>query len=255
MHHVDVLHRGFRVFGSTSCDKSEREMIRLDDLKFRYPSSNYQISIPELIIKSEASAAVVGPSGSGKTTLLHLMAGILKPTSGALQVGDVMLSSLNESARRDFRIRKVGMVFQEFELIEYLTVLDNVLLPFRINPIQSVSDTARRRAIELLSSVGLKDHHARSVTRLSQGERQRVAICRALVAEPSLLLADEPTGNLDPDTSRQIVDLLLTAVRDRGMTLLMVTHDHSLLNRFDRVIDFQQFFQDADRNESEVSAS
>ena len=121
-------------------------MIRLDNILFQYPQSGYRIAVPEMAVEANTSAVIVGPSGSGKTTLLHLIAGILKPTSGTLQVDDITLSSLNEAECRDFRIRKVGMVFQEFELIEYLNVLENVLLPFRINPIQTVSEAVKQRA-------------------------------------------------------------------------------------------------------------
>ena len=132
------------------------------------------------------------------------------------------------------------MVFQDFELIEYLSVLDNVLLPCRIGRLP-LDEAARERAKHLLDVVGMTQHARKSVTRLSQGERQRVAICRGLLTKPPLLLADEPTGNLDPITSDRILDLLLHTVREEKSTLIMVTHDHSLLHRFDRTLDFNEF--------------
>lgn len=197
--------------------------------------------IDSLVINAECATAVVGPSGSGKTTLLHLIAGILTPDGGEIFVDGDNVSQLPDAARRRFRLSGVGLVFQDFELIDYLTVVDNVLLPCRISNVVRLTAETRDRAFALLEQVGLKDHVRKSVTRLSQGERQRVAICRALLAKPSLILADEPTGNLDPVTSAQILDLLLKTVRDENTTLVMVTHDHSLLHHFDHTLDFNQF--------------
>lgn len=216
-------------------------MIDIQQLEFSYPNSNFGLSVPSLRIDASCAAAIVGPSGSGKTTLLHSMAGILVPTAGSIVMNGRAISSLSDPARRAFRLQNVGMVFQDFELIEYLNVLDNVLLPCRIGDAISLSTEARDRARSLLTAAGLESHQRKSVTKLSQGERQRVAICRALLTRPSLLLADEPTGNLDPVTSERILQLLLGSVREHNATLVMVTHDHSLLHRFDRTIDFEQF--------------
>lgn len=216
-------------------------MIDIAELAFSYPNSSFDLHVPELKIESPCAAAIVGPSGSGKTTLLHLMAGILSPAAGRIHINGQSISSLSESARRSFRLQHVGMIFQDFELIEYLNVLDNVLLPCRIGDAILLSDEVRDRAHSLLQRAGLESHVKRPITKLSQGERQRVAICRALLTNPSLLFADEPTGNLDPATSEQILRMLLDAVQEQAATLVMVTHDHSLLNRFDRTIDFSQF--------------
>lgn len=215
-------------------------MISVNDLLFSYPHSNFQLQISQLDIAAECATAVVGPSGSGKTTLLHLLSGILTPDSGNIKVHEANVSKLSESARRSFRLQNIGMVFQDFELIEYLSVLDNVLLPCRIGRL-ALDDAAKDRARHLLDLVGMTEHTRKSVTRLSQGERQRVAICRGLLTRPPLLLADEPTGNLDPTTSDRILDLLLNTVREEKSTLVMVTHDHSLLHRFDRTLDFTEF--------------
>lgn len=183
--------------------------------------------------------AIVGPSGAGKTTLLKLMAGILNMSSGTIHVDGVPLEQLNERERRDFRITRIGFVFQELELLEYLNVIDNVLHTYRINPVLKLTGTVRARARELLEEVGIGAKYRQMPTTLSQGERQRVAVCRALLADPSLILADEATGNLDPVNKVRIVDSLVRASEATGCTLIAVTHDHELLPRFDRVIDLQ----------------
>lgn len=224
-------------------------MICVTDLRFEYrdagrsehSDSPFRLVIPSLSVTSGSSAAVVGPSGSGKTTLLHLLAGILTPDSGSVSIGDFEPSAQSDAARRRYRLRNVGMVFQNFELIEYLSVLDNVLLPCRIDTSVPLTSELRDRARQLLNQCGLEHLIRRNITRLSQGEQQRVAICRALLTSPGLILADEPTGNLDPATSQQILALLLSTVRDHGATLVMVTHDHSLLTHFDQTIDFLTF--------------
>lgn len=215
-------------------------MISIRQLDFAFPASEFRLSIDELKISALKATAIVGPSGSGKTTLLNLIAGLLVPEQGQIQIEGNTISAEPDSKRRQFRLQHVGMVFQNFELIDYLTVLDNVLLPCRVGSEFKLSAEIKDRAAQLLDSCGLASHAKKSVTKLSQGERQRVAICRALLTSPSLILADEPTGNLDPVTSTSILDMLLTAVADLPTTLVMVTHDHSLLPRFDDVVDFNQ---------------
>jgi ABC-type lipoprotein export system ATPase subunit len=216
-------------------------MIKLSDLSFRYPDGEFTLHIPTLEIAPKETVAVVGPSGSGKSTLLHLIAGIRAPQSGQVVTGGVDVTALDDAARREFRIRTVGLVFQEFELLEYLTVLDNILLPYRIHPALSLGKSVRARAVELAGQVGIGDKLERFATCLSHGEKQRVAVCRALIAEPVLLLADEPTGNLDPRNTDRVMDSLFAAAVSRGTTLVTVTHEHDLLDRFDRVVDFKTF--------------
>jgi len=216
-------------------------MIRLTDLEFRYGEGDFALRIPELVVERGEAVAVIGPSGSGKTTLLNLIAGIATPQSGAVTTDGVEVTALDDARRRDFRIRHIGLVFQEFELLEHLSVLDNVLLPYRINPSLRLEPRVRERAVTLARRVGVGDKLDRNARRLSQGERQRAAVCRALIAEPALLLADEPTGNLDPANKDRVLDILFDSARESGATLLSVTHDHDLLGRFGRVIDFRAF--------------
>jgi putative ABC transport system ATP-binding protein len=215
-------------------------MIRIRELAFRYAGSDFELRVPRLDVDAGERVAIIGPSGSGKTTLLHLVAGIATPVSGSLHTGEVEISALADGARRDFRIRRLGLVFQEFELLEYLSVLDNILLPYRINPSMKLAPEVRERAESLARRVGIADKLGRLVTKLSQGERQRAAVCRALIAEPELLLADEPTGNLDPLNKERVLEILLDYAREHRATLLTVTHDHDLLSRFERVVDFSE---------------
>ena len=216
-------------------------MIHISQLEFQYQQSDFRLRVPALSIERGATVAMIGPSGSGKTTLLNLIAGVFVPSSGRVVTGEVEVSSLATSARRDFRIRQVGMVFQEFELLEHLNVLDNILLPCRITSSIRLQREHRDRAAELAREVGIADKLRRHARRLSQGERQRVAICRALLLEPPLLLCDEPTGNLDPVNKQHVLDILLQYVNRHRTTLVTVTHDHELLSHFDRTIDVKQF--------------
>ena len=220
-------------------------MISINELTFTYGDGTFRLRIPQLTLEAGRAAVIVGPSGSGKTTLLNLIAGILSGTGGEITVGNTDVHRLSDGDRRLFRLLNVGQVFQDFQLIDYLNVLDNVLLPCRIHPSVTVTKALRERAGELLNSVEMSNFVRRSVTRLSQGERQRVAICRALLLSPQIVLADEPTGNLDPVNAERIVRLLLAETQRSGSTLIMVTHDHSLLPHFDRVILFDQFLERA----------
>jgi len=217
----------------------DQQIVALRDLRFRYPEGGFELVVPELSIGASERVAVIGPSGSGKTTLLHLVAGIATAESGSVRTDGTIVSELDDGARRAFRVRRLGLVFQEFELLDYLSVLDNVLLPYRIHPALRLDAAARERAAALLGRVGLAGKSARLTPRLSHGERQRVALCRALVTGPRLLLADEPTGSLDPENKDLVLDLLLEFAGESGATLLAVTHDHDLLGRFGRVIDFK----------------
>ena len=216
-------------------------VVRIRDLEFRYGEGGFRLAIPELDVERDATVAFAGPSGSGKTTLLHLIAGIVTPRSGRVYTGGVEVSALSDRERRGFRIRRVGLVFQEFELLEYLSVLDNILLPYRINTELVLTRSVADRARELAAKVGIDDKLGRPPRQLSQGERQRAAVCRAVLTEPSVLMADEPTGNLDPLNKGKVLDILFEYAASSETTLLTVTHDQDVLERFGRVVDFKEF--------------
>lgn len=216
-------------------------MIRIDSLDFSYPGAEFRLSIPSFEIAPGEKVAVIGPSGSGKTTLLNLVAGILVPEQGKVDCAGVEVSALGDRQRRDFRINTIGFVFQNFELLDYLDVLDNILHPYRITGALRLTQEVRERAVELAVQMKIGDKLHRRIDHLSQGEKQRVAICRALLPSPALLLADEATGNLDPRNKGHILELLFTSVEAHDATLLAVTHDHELLSHFDRVVDFNDF--------------
>ena len=216
-------------------------VVRVTDLDFGYGDGDFRLRIPELAVARASTVAFIGPSGCGKTTLLNLLAGIAVPQHGNITTGGVEVSRLPDRERRSFRIANVGLVFQEFELLEYLTVLDNILLPYRVNPALRLDRAVRDRAMALAAQVGIRDKLTRFPSRLSQGERQRVAVCRAVLPQPSLLLADEPTGNLDPANTGRVLDILFGYVEATGASLLTVTHAHELLGRFERIVDFKAF--------------
>jgi ABC-type lipoprotein export system ATPase subunit len=216
-------------------------MIEVRELEFRYGEGEFRLSVPELDVERGSKTACIGPSGSGKTTLLNLIAGIIMPQQGRVVTNGVAVSQLKDADRRGFRITSIGLVFQEFELLEYLSVLDNILLPYRINPALRLDLAVRERAASLAEQMGIGDKLRRHPSKLSQGERQRVAVCRAVLPEPALLLTDEPTGNLDPANKGRVLDLILEYAGQSGATLLTVTHDHGLLGQFDRVIDIKDF--------------
>ncbi len=217
-------------------------MIHIENLVFSFPQSDFRINMPTLQIGSGERAAVVGPSGCGKTTFLHLIAGIHVPAQGEIRVLDRDIHTLQDAARRSFRVSKIGLVFQDFELIDYLNVFENILLPYRLNS-KTLPLTAAvlQRAEALAEHTGVAHRLRYLPHRLSQGEKQRVAICRALLPQPSLILADEPTGNLDPASRNTIMDLLFAQVAQTEATLVMVTHDHALARRFARTIDFREW--------------
>ncbi len=216
-------------------------MITINDLHFRYTSGDFSLFIPQLNVKKSQTTAVIGPSGTGKTTLLNLIAGIVAPNRGSIDIDGTDIGRLKDRDRRRFRIGTIGFVFQDFELLDYLNVRDNILHPFRITDALVLNSAVKKRAATLADAMGIGDKLKRRATQLSQGEKQRTAICRALLPQPKLIIADEATGNLDPENKSKILDLLFAAVQSRDTTLLAVTHDHELLERFDRVIDFSDF--------------
>jgi putative ABC transport system ATP-binding protein len=183
-------------------------------------------------------AVLVGRSGSGKSTLLNLIAGIDRPTSGRVVVDGTDLTALDEDARTRFRRRRIGFVFQFFNLIPLLTVEENLLLPLELNGLAGAAGVARARG--LLERVGLGDRGASLPERLSGGEQQRVAIARALVHDPALILADEPTGTLDAETAAAVLALLDGLAREAGKTVVMVTHSREVVGVADRIFAVQR---------------
>ncbi|MGB5707392.1 MAG: ABC transporter ATP-binding protein [Arenicellales bacterium] len=210
-------------------------MIELKALSMCYPLEKDTVTVLsgiDLTIGQGESVAVVGPSGSGKTTLLLLLAGLERASEGAILMDGVQLSELDVDAMADLRRDRLGIIFQSFHLIPSLSALGNVALPLEI----AGRRDARQRAREILEKVDLGHREKHYPSQLSGGEQQRVAIARALVHAPALLLADEPTGNLDQQTGDKVGDLLFDLHTDVGATLIMATHDQDMARRCDRVL-------------------
>ena len=207
-------------------------LVQLSDVTKRYEADKSPaVTHVSVEVGQGESVALMGPSGSGKSTLLNLIAGLDRPTSGTVRVGDVQVGELSETGLARFRRRQVGMIFQFFNLLDDMTVADNVLLPAQLAGVPAAR--ARARLDELLAALRIGKHRNAYPARLSGGERQRVAIARALVNRPPLLLADEPTGALDSATGDEIGELLLDLNR-AGQTLILVTHDPALAARYAR---------------------
>ena len=184
-----------------------------------------------LSVNEGESCAIVGRSGSGKTTLLGILAGLDLPSSGEVFLAGTDITALSEDARAEVRAQNVGFVFQSFHLLSHLTAIQNVMLPMEL---QGIAEP-EARALELLSELGLSERSKHFPQQLSGGEQQRVAIARAFACNPSVLFADEPTGNLDSDTGAEIINLLFKLNAQMGTTLVMVTHDTALAERCDRI--------------------
>jgi len=210
-------------------------MIALKHVTMRLQAGGLPVTILDdisLEIPEKQVVAIVGPSGSGKTTLLGLVAGLDKPTAGTIWLDGVDITTLTDSEMARFRRQKVGYIFQAFHLIPTLTALENVAVPLEL----SGEPQAEQRATQLLEAVGLQDRGRHYPVQLSGGEQQRVAVARAFACRPPILLADEPTGNLDSVTGQQVIDLIISMNRDQGSTLVLVTHDPALASFAERTI-------------------
>lgn len=208
-------------------------MLRVENLTHRVRLETDTLTILQgvsLEINRGESVAIVGRSGSGKTTLLGLLAGLDTPSDGTVELDGSVISSLSEDERAKLRARRVGFVFQSFQLLPALTALENVMLPLEL----AGMDAPETRACELLGRVGLGERLTHTPRQLSGGEQQRVAIARAFASDPAILFADEPTGNLDNRTGQAVSDLLMELNREQGTTLVMVTHDEHLAARCGR---------------------
>ncbi|MEO0383681.1 MAG: ABC transporter ATP-binding protein [Pseudomonadota bacterium] len=213
-------------------------IIALDDVHLSLGSGAARVDIlkgASLSVAPGTSVGLVGPSGSGKSTLLMVLAGLERPTSGAVRVSDAVLTDLSEDKLAAFRGREIGIVFQSFHLIPTMTALENVAVPLELAGHDDPFGTAKAE----LEAVGLGERTAHYPTQLSGGEQQRVAVARALAPKPAILVADEPTGNLDGSTGTQIADLLFEASAKRGTTLVLVTHDLALAQRCDRQVHLE----------------
>ena len=215
---------------------NSRIIIRAHELSKELPLGKYTVHAlrgVNMEIYAGEMVGIIGPSGSGKSTLLGLIGGLDTPTHGTIEIDGTDISRMNEDSLTEIRNEKIGFIFQFFNLIPTLTVLENVTLPVELDG--GNRRTANRRAIELLERVGLADRAAAFPDKLSGGEQQRVAIARALVREPRLVLADEPTGNLDEENGNSVLKLLLELTRDAGKTLVMATHNPEIVPFADRV--------------------
>ena len=217
--------------------RAARGTVALADARVDYGPGTFRLDVECLEVAAGERVAVVGPSGCGKSTLVQGLAGILAFGAGSARVDGEELVGMDERARRRFRLERLGLVFQDLELVDYLDGLDNALLVRRLAAGGRVTGADRARARELAERLSIEHLLDRPPSEISGGERQRLAVCRALVTEPALCLADEPTGALDQTNADAVVDLLLAEVERLGATLIMVTHDRRLLDRFDRVID------------------
>ncbi len=225
---------------------NESPVIQINDLEFRWKANTpLVLNIPEFSVSGGERLFLRGPSGSGKTTLLSVIAAVLVPQSGTAVVTGVPLHTLKGGQKDQFRVDHIGLVFQQFNLLPFLSVLDNVVLPCKFSKkrrdtIRQMGSTATDEAMRLLKAMELPPNLTnQSVTELSVGQQQRVAVARALIGQPELIIADEPTSALDTDTRQAFLDLLFAEVQAANSSLLFVSHDVDLSQRFDRAVDLK----------------
>ena len=210
------------------------------NIHVQYATSEFSLRVASFSMQKGEHCALLGPSGCGKTTFIEVIAGVKQADQGEVNIDGVEILSLSETERRAFRLNSIGFVFQQFELLPYLTVLDNVLLPVRLAG--RPDSTVRERALQLLGSLGLGNKEMQYPDQLSQGEKQRVAIARSVIREPAFIIADEPTGNLDTQNSEAVMNLLFQVAEDIDASMLVVTHDTSMLPRFQTVHSCEELF-------------
>tara|TARA_B000000565_G_scaffold250578_1_gene223276 strand:+ start:622 stop:1311 length:690 start_codon:yes stop_codon:yes gene_type:complete len=220
--------------------ENENLILQIRDLHFQYPASDFKIEISDIKITQGSKIAISGKSGSGKTTLIHLISGILRPQSGEILFYDKSITDMNDKEIRKHRISNIGFIFQEFELLEYLNVMDNLILPYKINKSLVLDAEIKDKAKEIANRIGIGNKLDQHPKQLSGGERQRLAIARALITSPPLIIADEPTGNLDEKTSNIVMDEITDQVSYTNSTLIMISHNNELISSFDETIDIQE---------------
>ena len=210
-------------------------ILNIQNVGKTYQSAGRTLTVLEHInfsVPAGSTMSIVGPSGSGKTTLLGLAAGLDRATTGSVELNGIKLDNLNEDQRALIRNKHVGFIFQNFQLLPTLTALENVMVPLELRGEKHV----KSRATDLLQKVGLADRSHHYPAQLSGGEQQRVSLARAFSNKPQILFADEPTGNLDAETSEKIIDLIFNLNKEAGTTLILVTHDFDLANKTGRII-------------------
>ncbi len=218
---------------------SDAAIIKLNDIRFRWPGCPpFSITVDELSVRKGEKVLLLGESGSGKSTLLSLICATLLADSGTVVIGGTEIKTLSGWARDRFRAEQIGVIFQQFNLLPFGSVLDNILLPLRFAPIRRRNcNDAPRKVIELCQALGLPDHvETTKAANLSVGQQQRVAVARALIGQPPILIADEPTSSLDEANQDNFLEVLFEQVRAYNSTLLMVSHNPRLSERFDRVL-------------------
>ena len=217
-------------------------MISVENLSKTYQTPGEDIRVLDhldLTLAAGETAAIVGPSGSGKSTLLNLLGAIDRPTSGSIKIGDQDISTFSEEQAAAFRNHSLGFIFQQQHLLPQLNVLENVLVPRLAGDWQEPAAETEKRALKLLENVGLSGRLHHLPWQLSGGEKLRTAVARALINRPKLILADEPTGSLDPASTDTIADLLLALNRDQGVTLIVVTHNIALAQRMGKTFELR----------------
>ncbi len=210
-------------------------ILTIQNLGKTYQSAGRTLTVLEDIsfsVEAGSTMAIVGPSGSGKTTLLGLAAGLDRSSTGTVELNNIKLDQLNEDQRASIRNQQVGFIFQNFQLLPTLTALENVMVPLELRGEKNI----KKRALDLLHKVGLVERGHHYPAQLSGGEQQRVSMARAFINQPQILFTDEPTGNLDAETSRGIIELIFNLNKEAGTTLIMVTHDLDLANKTGRII-------------------
>lgn len=221
----------------------DESIIKIESLNFYWSKkSKFKIFVPSLEIKKGEKVLLLGESGSGKTTLLSLICGFLNPLSGSISINGNTINELSSKTKDEYRADNIGIIFQQFNLLPYANVVDNVLLPLYFSQARSKNIVNKRAAaLELFKQLRLPDDIAQyKASNLSVGQQQRVAVARALIGNPSLIIADEPTSSLDTNAQQLFLDLMFKQISENNSTLLMVSHDKSLSNRFDRQININE---------------
>ena len=229
----------------------DENIIKIDSVRFYWSKkSNFKIFVPNLEIKKGEKVLLLGESGSGKTTLLSLMCGFLNPLSGNISINGNTINQLSSKTRDEYRADNIGIIFQQFNLLPYANVVDNVLLPLYFSKVRSNNvSNKKEKVIELFKQLRLPDDIAQfRASSLSMGQQQRVAVARALIGNPSLIIADEPTSSLDADAQKIFLNLMFEQISENNSTLLMVSHDKSLSNQFDRLIDINEILIREDKS-------